>query len=78
MKRSIETFTHHSRPDKTMRIKKIQFFFTLNLFVLGTAMGQSDTILSFIDYDLVKKYEIGKITVVGQFNSCLLYTSRCV
>lgn len=69
MKRSIETFTHHSSPVRTMCLKKIQFLFILNTFVLAAALGQSDTILSFMDYDLVKKYEIGKITVVGQFNS---------
>ncbi|MEP7269717.1 MAG: outer membrane protein assembly factor BamA, partial [Saprospiraceae bacterium] len=43
------------------------FLFTSVYLVKGFA--QQDTTLPFMDYDLAKKYEIGKISVTGTFNS---------
>ena len=39
------------------------------LFILGQIHAQQDTLLPYMDYDLPKPYEIGKITVTGTFNS---------
>jgi outer membrane protein insertion porin family len=69
MNRSIETFLRDSRQNRPMRIIKYFFLLLFSLNAFYSLVGQSDTILPFIDYDLVKKYEIGKITIVGQFNS---------
>lgn len=39
------------------------------LFFIGQIQAQQDTILPYMDYDLPKPYEIGKINVTGTFNS---------
>lgn len=39
------------------------------LFFIGHIQAQQDTLLPYMDYDLPKPYEIGKISVTGTFNS---------
>lgn len=38
-------------------------------FFVGKIQAQQDTVLPFMDYDLPKSYEIGKISITGTFNS---------
>lgn len=54
----------------TMKIfSKFLLFAIFLLFATVVSYSQQDTVLPFMDYDLAKPYEIGKITVTGTFNS---------
>ncbi|MBK9681689.1 MAG: outer membrane protein assembly factor BamA [Saprospiraceae bacterium] len=48
---------------------KFLLFAIFLLFATIVSYSQQDTVLPFMDYDLAKPYEIGKITVTGTFNS---------
>lgn len=58
-----------NNPSNDMKLIFRGIFLVAGLFFMGQIQAQQDTVLPYMDYDLPKSYEIGKINVTGTFNS---------
>lgn len=58
-----------NNPSNDMKLIFRGIFLVAGLFFMGRIQAQQDTVLPYMDYDLPKSYEIGKINVTGTFNS---------
>ncbi len=70
MNESLKSFTSHLDSSYTMKYFSTLFLATLITLATCSMVGaQENTSLPYMEYDLAKSYEIGKITVAGTFNS---------